>query len=282
MMKQAVLFLNRTKLGLRALMFMLLCSSCAFLQSCSDDNPVTPTTDNPVDVSLRIYDMFGATPLTLNQKYQTSAGDNVQFSMIRFYLSEIALIDTLGREVPVSDHKISLVDFSETTTAQQGYFAVTVKAAPGKYRGVKFCVGVPFDENHKDAATQSAPLGPNSDMFWGWNPGYIFHRIEGRADSANTAVDFIYHLGMDSRKLTVLLAELTGPNRTVFNVNTTGANTFSINADYGELFSVGLNPPSAMLLRSNPEERVTHSFGSAAVLADRVLGNTQNMFSVRP
>lgn len=281
-MKKTFLSLIKAALQLRALMLMLLCVSCVFLQSCSEDNPVTPPADNPVDVTLRIYDVFGATPLNLNQKYQTAAGDNVQFSMIRFYLSELALVDTLGREVPVSDHKISLVDFAEAATAQQGYFAVTVQANPGAYRGVKFCVGVPFDENHKDAATQSAPLGPNSDMFWGWNPGYIFHRIEGQADSTSATVDFVYHIGLDNRKLTVMLASLTGASRTTFNVSASATNTFSMNADYSKLFSVGLNPPNAMLLRANPGERVTHSFGSAAVLADRIFGNTQTMFSVRP
>jgi hypothetical protein len=159
---------------------------------------------------------------------------------------------------------------------------VTVKANPGTYRGVKFCVGVPFEENHKDAAQQSPPLGPNSDMFWGWNPGYIFHRIEGKADSALATVDFLYHIGIDNRKLTVMLANLTGASKSVFNVSATATNTFSINADYSQLFSVGMNPPNAMLLRANPNERVTHSFGSAAALADRIFGNTQNMFSARP
>lgn len=265
-----------------ALLLVVLCVSSAFLQSCSDDNPVTPPADNPVEVTLRIYGVFGAAPLQLNQKYQTAGGDNVQFSMIRFYLSEIALVDSLGQEVPVSDHKISLVDFSDATTAQQGYFSVKVKANPGTYRGVKFGVGVPFAENHKDAATQSLPLGPNSDMFWGWNPGYIFHRIEGKADSASASVDFIYHIGLDNHFLTVMLANLTGASRTVFNVSATATNTFSVNADYSKLFSIGMNPPNAMLLRANPGERVTHSFGGAAPLADRIFGNMQTIFSIRP
>lgn len=270
---------NKSLARFRVLKLLLLCLSFALLQSCSSDNPAAPLAENPVEVTLRIHDVFGSAPLQLNQTYQTSSGDNVQFTMIRFYVSEIALIDSLGQEIPVSDHKISLVDFSEATAVQQGYYEVKMKAQPGTYRGMKFSVGVPFDENHKDASTQALPLGPNSNMFWSWNPGYIFHRIEGKVDSAGSAINFLYHLGQDSRKLTVMLASLTGATKTIFNISETATNAFSVNVDYSKLFSIGLNPPAPMSLSKEPGERITHSGGSEAALADRIFGNMQGMFS---
>jgi uncharacterized repeat protein (TIGR04052 family) len=58
-----------------------------------------------------------------------------------------------------------------------------------------FTLGVPASRNHLDLSTQPAPLSL-SHLFWSWNSGYKFMRVDMRAtqgDSAATA--WVIHLG---------------------------------------------------------------------------------------
>lgn len=67
-------------------------------------------------------------------------------------------------------------------------------------------VGVDPERNHNDpsALPLSDPLNimNTGDMHWGWDPGYIFLMIEGRADTTMTGegpfdMVFLYHVGTD-------------------------------------------------------------------------------------
>ncbi len=57
-------------------------------------------------------------------------------------------------------------------------------------RGIKFTVGVPHSLNHLNPLTQPSPLN-QSDMFWTWQLGHKFLRIELTSNSS----DWIFHLG---------------------------------------------------------------------------------------
>ncbi len=244
--------------------------------------PPTPT-DETVSFKLRIEGVFGTTPFALNQPYVNAAQDTVRFTMAKFYLSEISVIDTLGRSIPVrvvdttntvtiDNQTVTLLDYAN---AQNGTFELTLRAKPGLYRGMKFRVGVPFDLNHRDASVQPRPLNVDQGMFWTWNTGYIFHRLEGNFDSLGTQRNFLYHIGGDNRNLTVQLATLVGSSVTRFDINADGSSVFRARMDYSRIFTTGLTPPNPINLRQNRNERTAHG----GALADRVFMNTQSMFS---
>lgn len=260
-----------------ALLFAV--SSCLTVIGCSnEDTPLQPVaTDSSAllkTVTVRFAPRFGDAPLTYDTPYINAAGDTVRFTTIRFYVSEASLIDTNGIGHPMSG--LSLVDFSEPTNSD-GSVDVVLKAMPGFYRGIMFSIGVPVADNHKDAATQTLPLGPNSGMYWSWNPGYIFHKVEGTVDSAGTQKPFLYHIGEDNRRVTIRLASLNGTAKTSFTVDSTGPNVFNISADYAKLFSTGLTPSDPMHLKTTPAER-SHHIGPKE-LADRTAANTELIFT---
>lgn len=62
----------------------------------------------------------------------------------------------------------------------------------GPFDGVRFKVGVPFELNHGDVALASSPLNLSA-LFWNWNGGYKFLRIDSVPVGANTP--FNLHLG---------------------------------------------------------------------------------------
>jgi hypothetical protein len=274
--------------------FLSLAILAFFANGCKEEsNSVTPpptSTDESVSFKIRIEGAFGSTPFVLNQAFTTVSGDTVRFAIARFYLSELSLVDTLGRAIPVrvldtastatiDNQTISLLDY---INAQNGTFELELRAKPGLYRGMKFRIGVPFDLNHRDASILPKPLNVDQGMFWSWNSGYIFHRLEGNyrldgsfVDSSGVSRNFLYHIGGDNRNLTVQLATIGGTSATRFDVDANGSSVFRAKMDYSRLFTTGLTPPNPINLRQNSNERTAHG----GALADRVFMNTQDMFS---
>lgn len=260
---------------MKLIYLLLSLSVLAFLSACDDNSSGSDSDDHTHShVVLNISGAFGSSALTLNTPYYTSSGDTVQFTTLKFYVSEIALIDSFGVEHPIGS--IHMADLSSADYTADGKVTLELEATPGFYRGLKFNVGVPFADNHKDAATQNAPLGASSGMYWSWNPGYIFHMIEGKTDSAGKSINFGWHVGEDTRNLTVRLASLTG-TKTSFVVESGKDNVFNVSADYSKLFDTGLNPSGKLSPKNNPAERIHHV--GPKNLADRIYANTSLMFS---
>lgn len=265
---------------MKNLLLVIVLFSSLLLVSCKDDtNPVTTPETNLVNLEVSFYPMFGSSNLQMNKKFRNAAGDSVQFTTLKFYLSNIVLLDSTGKTYPVTSDKVMMVDFSDAHVAEHGSFHVNVKVQPGTYRGLKFEVGVPYDENHKDASTQSLPLGPSSGMFWSWNSGYIFHKIEGKADSGSGSanISFLYHIGGDNRKVTAQIGTLSGASVTSFVVPADGSGEYGVNVDYSALFTTGLTGTAPLSVSANTNERVAHG----GALLDRVFLNTTAAFKAR-
>jgi uncharacterized repeat protein (TIGR04052 family) len=109
----------------------------------------------------------------------------------RLYVHDVVLTTEEGVEVPftLTDDGtfqragVALLDFENKTgdcTAGTEATNTVLKglAKGGHYETLSFTVGVPFDQNHQDAAAAAAPLNLTG-LFWNWNGGYKFARIDG-------------------------------------------------------------------------------------------------------
>lgn len=131
---------------------------------------------------------------------------------LRFYVHDVKLITTDGTKVDfliTTDGKwqlaagsnsfgsypgVALLDFEDATNGCSGGTtdmnkSITGTSTAGNYVGVEFKVGVPFYLNHLAVATATAPLNSTA-MYWAWNSGYKFAKIEFTATSTNQ-----FHLG---------------------------------------------------------------------------------------
>jgi uncharacterized repeat protein (TIGR04052 family) len=133
---------------------------------------------------------------------------SVQINDFRFFVSNVRLLSADGKETPlelVQDNRwqykdTALLDFEDgrLTCSEAGNDllndAVVGKAPEGKYTGIVFNLGVPFELNHLDNATAPSPLNVSA-MWWVWQVGYKFVRIDLMSmDGAEPAPWFI-HLG---------------------------------------------------------------------------------------
>ena len=109
---------------------------------------------------------------------------------LRFFVSDIEMIDAQGGTAPVAldqdglwQYKsLALIDLEDGTgECRNGNAAthaeVTGSVPPGRYTGVRFTVGVPFELDHLDPAEAPSPLNMTA-MFWTWQNGYKFIRAE--------------------------------------------------------------------------------------------------------
>jgi len=61
-------------------------------------------------------------------------------------------------------------------------------------QSIRFSLGVPFEENHLNPLKQPSPLN-DSSMFWVWQTGHKFLRLEVKAESINKIDNWLFHLG---------------------------------------------------------------------------------------
>jgi uncharacterized repeat protein (TIGR04052 family) len=134
---------------------------------------------------------------------------------LRFYVHDVKLITSTGTKVDftiTTDGKwqlaagtnsfgaypgVALLDFEDGTNGCSGGTTDTNKSikgisVAGNYVGIEFKVGVPFYLNHLDVNSATAPLNIAA-MYWAWNSGYKFAKIEFTATSSN-----LFHLGSGS------------------------------------------------------------------------------------
>ncbi|GFE67438.1 hypothetical protein CFPU101_00480 [Chroococcus sp. FPU101] len=143
----------------------------------------------PVTIQFRAQ--VGNQMFSCNSNYRLGQPATEQtLSDFRFYVSDVALIDSNGKTVPVTleqDGKwqyqtVALLDFENKTGAcTNGTVEMRdriVGTVPqGKYTMLKFTLGIPLALNHEDSTLAPSPLNLTG-LWWSWLFGYKFARID--------------------------------------------------------------------------------------------------------
>lgn len=120
--------------------------------------------------------------------YKNEFGQTYNISNFKYYISNIELISEKGKTIHSKEY--FLINEDEPTSKK-----ITLSSIPeGNYTSIRFMIGV--DSLHNCKGAQSGALDPVNAMFWTWNTGYIFMKLEGKS-SASTATGktIEYHIG---------------------------------------------------------------------------------------
>lgn len=191
---------------------LLLLAGCQAIQPSAatpaDAAPTRQETGKPVEIRFALkagdQDLICAQPATGLGITQST----VQLNDLRFYVSNLALIDGSGNAVPVvleqdglwQVESTALLDFEDgsagcTETGNPDLnTSVRGSVAAGDYTAVRFDLGVPFALNHQDVTVAPSPLNL-PPMWWNWQFGYKFVRIDMKSDAPATAGAWFIHLG---------------------------------------------------------------------------------------
>jgi hypothetical protein len=179
--------------GVLSLTAMLVMQSCNSDPDPNERNVLTLSFDNRV----------GNQSLVLgNSNYQNAVGENFNVTTFNYYISNISLKKTDGT-VFVFPQDSSYFLIKETQPASK---QVVLRHIPtGEYTSIAFTIGVDSLRNTMDISRRKGVLDPGDathdgdGMYWSWNSGYIFLKLEGTSpqvtpDPAGNQ-KFRYHIG---------------------------------------------------------------------------------------
>ena len=141
------------------------------------------------NVQINFANFVGNVVLTLDDAhYKNNLAQDFTVTNFKYYIGKIHLKNDKGKEY-VSD-KYYLIKADDL--ASQQFELENVPS--GKYVSMSFTLGVDSIDNCSGA--QSGSLDPVNAMFWSWNTGYIFLKLEGKSpDSKSNGNIFEYHIG---------------------------------------------------------------------------------------
>lgn len=155
---------------------------------------------NLAPLSVEFDNIVGGQNLYLNSTtYTNAAGETYNVSLLQYFISNIKLGKADGTEYVVpQDSSYFLIKEGDEDMSE-----ALVNVPEGDYTTLTFTVGVDSLRSTMDVSRRTGVLDPagdmNDGMYWGWNSGYIFFKMEGLSDAA--PVDgsgqhkFRYHIG---------------------------------------------------------------------------------------
>ncbi len=131
--------------------------------------------------------------------YQTPSGEDFTVSTLNYFVSNFVFHRAGGeRYVVPQDSSYFLVKESEKSSQ-----FITFRNVPlGNYTEVEFMVGVDSLRSTSPIDKRTGVLDPveghgPDNMYWSWNSGYVFVKLEGASSKAGTANSkFYYHIGL--------------------------------------------------------------------------------------
>jgi len=121
--------------------------------------------------------------------YTNANGDPYIITTFKYYISNIRLIRKNGDTVYLPESYL-LVNAADSESLVQRLSDIP----PGRYKAVTFIIGIDSLRNFSGA--QTGCLDPARGMFWTWNTGYIFVKMEGRSERSTAKQNrLVFHIG---------------------------------------------------------------------------------------
>lgn len=197
-----------TKINLyTGLMFSML----LVLAACSKKNDPTPEFEenNLAPLSVEFDNIVGERTLSINNTgspYRNAAGEPFSISKLQYFISNISVTTAEGKTYTVNqDSSYFLINGADRSTR-----FTKVRVPEGDYTNLKFTIGVDSLRSTMAVDKRTGVLDPaaggsmeDGGMYWGWNSGYIFFKMEGKSDVVSNDVNgdptgnkqFKYHIG---------------------------------------------------------------------------------------
>ncbi len=164
-------------------------------QKAKENNPAPYSPNDKGVVKFEFDAVVGTKNLQLNTStYKNQLGEEFTVSIFDYYISNIKLKNAKGEVYTVpQDSCYFLVKESDRNSQ---FF--TIRNVPaGDYVEATFTVGVDSLRNTMDVSMRTGALDVAHGMYWSWNSGYIFVKLEGTSTKvpAEKNNKFRYHIG---------------------------------------------------------------------------------------
>lgn len=178
---------------MKKIAFALSIGLSVFFVSC-ESTDISPNDKN--SVKLTFENLVGSEPLVLGTKsYTNASGEDFTITTLNYFVSNITLKKSDGTQLKIAD-KYFLVKESDKASK-----TITLTDIPaGDYSSVSFMIGVDSAKSVSDVSQRTGVLDPASygtdNMYWSWNSGYIFFKMEGTSSKSTAATNtYKFHIG---------------------------------------------------------------------------------------
>lgn len=205
-----------------------------FLISCDKAETIDPNVKN--NLSIEFDNVVGNKDLKLDAEQYTNAnGESFNITTFNYYISNISFKNDKGETITIPKEE-SYFLVKEDDKASQ---SITLKNIPsGNYTSVSFIIGVDSVKNTAPVAERTGVLDLANAMYWSWNSGYIFLKMEGTSEAApadaNGKKGYKCHIGgyggKDSKTINNIKT-ITMPLATAATVRSNIAPTIHLLAD---------------------------------------------------
>jgi len=152
------------------------------------------------NVILKINNVVGGSPLVLNDNtYTNMSGEKFTITTLNYFVSNFKFKRKDGSEYIVpQDSSYFLIKETDSTTKR-----IHLNIPNDEYTAINFIIGVDSLRSTSDISHRTGVLdisgGMLDGMYWTWNSGYIFFKLEGICEQAKPDMTghkkFHYHIG---------------------------------------------------------------------------------------
>ncbi len=157
------------------------------VSSCKKDEAAADSGKGNLEIE--IDHLAGTEGLVLGTKYVTAGGDTVSVSKFQYFVSNIVLIKSDNSEYVVPQDK-SYFLVKESSVSSKLLTLTDIPSAD--YKGFRFTIGVDSARSRMEESERTGALDKGAaalDMYWSWNEGYIFFKLEGNSPQAVSMMD---------------------------------------------------------------------------------------------
>lgn len=170
--------------------------------SCKKEDTTEFNANTKSELTLEFDNIVDNQQLILgNSTYTNAAGEPFTVSVLQYFVSNIRLKKADGTEfvVPQAESYFLIQEQNATTRLCK------VQVPEGEYKEVTFTIGVDSLRSTKPITERTGVLDPanypsgHDGMYWSWNSGYIFLKMEGDSPVApadpNGNKKYRFHIG---------------------------------------------------------------------------------------
>lgn len=247
--------------------------SALMAASCSKEVADPYNVNIKAPLAIEFDNVVGGSNLQMNTANYTNANnESFKVTMLRYFVSNLVLTRLDGSKYIVpQDSSYFLIDESVTAS-----LTPVIQVPEGEYTKLEFLLGVDSLRNTKDLSQRTGvldPTGTASGMYWSWNSGYIFFKMEGTSPaSTQTNNVFQYHIGLFGGYATSTLNNLKNIS---IDLSTRGV----VKVKSGKTPNVHLLVDAMKLFNGNANVSIaTNSVVMASPFSATVANNYQYMF----
>lgn len=242
--------------------FLMTLLAAVLFVACKKDEVEAIDPNDKNTVTLEFDNRVGNKPMVLNTAtYKNGSGEDFTVTTFNYFVSNVALTKSDGSVLKFPDQYF-LVRQADAKTLT----ADLPNVPAGDYKNVSFTVGVDSSRSVADVSLRKGVLDVASygddGMYWSWNSGYIFLKLEGTSLSAPTDATgrntFQYHIGLfggrDTRTINNLKTVSIPFGSGQVTVTAKQRPTVTIQADVLKLFD---GPAATVSIARNPDVMVS-------------------------